>query len=66
MNKVEELQEGLIMKNVPVATWIGRAESIRVVWNSYKVLLSVLEELSMRTMLKKVRHLVSKGIYRQK
>ena len=66
MNKVEELQEGLIMKNVPVTTWIDRAESVRVVWNSYKVFLCVLEELSMRTILKKVRHLVSQGIYRQK
>ena len=27
--------------------WIGRAESIKAVWNSYEVLLCVLEELSM-------------------
>ena len=27
--------------------WIGRAESIKAVWNSYEALLCVLEELSM-------------------
>ena len=47
IEKVYELQEGLIMKNLSVTRWIGRAESIKTVWYSYEVLLCVLEELSM-------------------
>ena len=46
LEKVNELQEGLIMKNLSVTRWIGRAESIKAVWNSYEVLVTVLEELS--------------------
>ena len=41
MEKVEELQEGLIMKNLSVIRWIGHAESTKVVWHSYEVLLCV-------------------------
>ena len=44
-DKIEELQEGLIMKNLSKTRWIGRAESIRAVWLSYEVLLDVLAEI---------------------
>ncbi|CAB4045720.1 zinc finger MYM-type 1-like, partial [Paramuricea clavata] len=44
-DKIEELQEGLIMKNLSKTRWIGRAESIRAVWLSYEVLLDVLAEV---------------------
>ena len=42
--KIEELQDGLIMKNLSQTQWIERAESIRVVWHSYEILLDVLLE----------------------
>ena len=31
------------MKNLSVTRWIGRAESIKAVWNSYEALLSTLD-----------------------
>ena len=34
------------MKNISQTRWIGRAESIKAVWDSYEVLLNLLEELS--------------------
>ena len=43
--KIQELQEGLIMKNLSQTQWIGRAESIRAVWQSYEILLDVLLEI---------------------
>ena len=46
MDKVKELQEGIIVNNLPVARWIAYAESVKVVWNSYEVLLCMLEELN--------------------
>ena len=33
------LQEGLIIKNLFKTRWIGRTESIRVVWVSYEILI---------------------------
>ena len=46
MDKVEELQEGIIVNNLHVTRWIACAESVKVVWNSYEVLLCMLEELN--------------------
>ena len=46
MDKVKELQEGIIVNNLPVTRWIAYAESVKVVWNSYEVLLCMLEELN--------------------
>ena len=43
IEKIEELSEGLITKNLSVTRWIGRAESIKAVWNSYEALLSTLD-----------------------
>ena len=43
--KIEELQEGLIMKTLSITRWIGRAESIRAVWQSYEILLDILLEI---------------------
>ena len=43
--KIEELQDGLIMKNLSQTQWIERAESIRVVWHSYEILHDVLLEI---------------------
>ena len=47
IEKVEESQKGLIMKNLSMTRWNGRAESIKTVRNSFEVLLCVLEELCM-------------------
>ena len=43
--KIEDFQAGLVMKNLSLTRWIGRAESIKAVWDSYEVLLNLLEEL---------------------
>ena len=43
--KIEELQDGMIMKNLSQTRWIERAESIRVVWHSYEILLDALLEI---------------------
>ena len=43
--KIEELQEGLIMKNLSKTRWIGRAESIRAVWTSYEVIIDTLDAI---------------------
>ena len=43
--KIEELQEGLIMKNLSKTRWIGRAESIRAVWTSYEVKIDTLDAI---------------------
>ena len=44
-DKIEELQEGLTMKNLSKTRWIGRAESIRAVWLSYEILLDILSQI---------------------
>ena len=36
--RIEELQEGLIMKSLSKTRWIGRAESIRAVRISYEII----------------------------
>ena len=41
--RIEELQEGLIMKSLSKTCWIGRPESIRAVWISYEILLDNLD-----------------------
>ena len=42
---IEKLQEGLVMKTLSITRRIGRAESIRAVWQSYEILLDVLLEI---------------------
>ena len=41
--RIEELQEGLIIKSLSKTRWIGRAESIRAVWISYEIILDTLD-----------------------
>ena len=41
--RIEELQEGLIMKSLSSTRWIGRAESIRAVWISYEIILDTFD-----------------------
>ena len=43
--EIEALQEGLIMKNLSKICWIGRAESIRAVWDSYEILIDLLKNI---------------------
>ena len=43
--EIEVLQEGLIMKNLSKTRWIGRAESIRAVWDSYEILIDLLKNI---------------------
>ena len=45
--KVEELQEELIMNNLSVIRWIGRTESRKAVRKSFEDLLCILKDLSM-------------------
>ena len=42
---IDALQEVLVMKNLSKTRWIGRAESIRVVWASYEILIDTLDEV---------------------
>ena len=44
-DKIEELQEGLVMKNLSKTRWIGRAESIRAVWIGYEILIDTLRDI---------------------
>ena len=42
---IGKMEEGLMMKNLSVTRWIGRASSITAVWASYEVLLTVLGKI---------------------
>eukprot|EP00795_Rhopilema_esculentum_P015247 gene15249-6455_t len=44
-DRIEELKEGLVMKNSSKTRWIGRAETIRAVWIGYEILIDTFKDI---------------------